>query len=142
MNPLKALSPIVGTALLVVLGGCATLTKITVHPSPQTNDGNTMYMAVRTWDGKPTSGERYQEVASRLFNEPPDPGILATQPILPGTDKVTVTVDESMAKEVVIYFFFTDPGPGWQVPLRRPMPAEVDIDLGRHQVENVRMRPH
>jgi hypothetical protein len=138
---LKVITALVGTALFVALGGCATTTKITVHATPQTNDGNTMYMAVRTWDGKPTSGERYQEVAARLFNEPPDPAILATQPILPGTDKVSVTVDESVAKEVMIYFFFTDPGPGWQVPLRRPMPSEVDIDLGRHQVENVRMRP-
>jgi len=142
---LKPLSPALragGAALFAALLGCATTTKITVHSTPLTNDGNPMYMAVRAWDGKPASGERYQEMAAKLFNEPPDPQILATQPILPGTDKVSVTVDESVAKEVMIYFFFTDPGPGWQVPLRRPMPAEVDIDLGRHQVENVRMRPH
>jgi azurin len=127
---------------LAALAGCATQTKITVHSSPQTNDGNTMYMAVRAWDGKPTSGERYQEMAAKLFNEPPDPSIIATQPILPGTEKMSVTIDEALAKEVVIYFFFTDPGPGWQVPLRKPLPAEVEIDLGAHQVENIRVRPH
>ena len=52
-----------------------------------------------------------------------------------------MTFTEDQAKEVVIYFFFTDPGAGWQVPLRKPLPSEVDINLGKHQVENIRVRP-
>jgi hypothetical protein len=137
----RAGANLLGAALLAVLCGCAATTKITVHSSSRTNDGDPMYMAVRAWDGKPTSGERYQEVAARLFMEPPDQAIIATQPILPGNDKTTVTITDDQAKEVVIYFFFTDPGPGWQVPLRKPLPSEIDIDLGKHQVENIRVRP-
>ena len=137
----RAVARLAAAASIMVLGGCAATTKITVHSSGRTNDGDPMYMAIRAWDGKPTSGERYQEQAARLFLEPPDPAIIATQPILPGNDKVQVTISEDQAKEVVIYFFFTDPGPGWQVPLRKPLPAEVDIDLGRHQVDNIRVRP-
>ncbi|MFT3765629.1 MAG: hypothetical protein QM820_08955 [Minicystis sp.] len=131
-----------GSVLALALSGCATTTRITVHSTSRTNDGASMYMMVRTWDGKPTFDERYQQVAAKTFVEPPDPTVLATKPIVPGEDdKTTVTINADSVKEVVIYFFFTDPGPGWQVPVRRPLPAEIDIDLGRHEVERVRTKP-
>src|SRR5262249_25708419 len=96
----RAGARLAGAASIMVLGGCAATPKITVHWSGRTSDGDTMYMAIRAWDGKPTSGERYQEVAARLFLEPPDPAIIATQPILPGNDKTQVTINEDQAKEV------------------------------------------
>lgn len=129
-------------ALTALAGtGCATTTKITVHSSMRTNDGASMYMMVRSWDGKPAFDERYQEVAAKAFVEPPDPTVLATKPIIPGEEKTTVTIDADTAKQIIIYFFFTDPGSGWQVPVRRPLPAEIDIDLGRHEVDRVHNRP-
>ena len=132
---------ILGAMLVAALSGCAASTRITVHSTSRTNNGDSMYMMVRSWDGKPTSGEGYQDVVGKVFVEPPDPTVLMARPIVPGEEKTTVTVDEDMAKEVVVYFFFTDPGPGWQVPLRRPLPSEVDIDLGRREVERVRTSP-
>lgn len=128
-------------ALALAVTGCATTTKITIHSSQRTNDGASMYMMVRSWDGKPAFDERYQEVAAKTFLEPPDPTVLATKPIVPGEEKTTVTINADTVKAIIIYFFFTDPGPGWQVPVRRPLPAEIDIDLGRHEVERVRTRP-
>ena len=105
----------------------------------RTNDGNTLYMAVRTVDAKPSlTGERYQEAASKLFTDPPDPSILNNQPIFPG-NTVTVAVDD-MDKDLILYFFYTNPGPNWRVPLHRPLPAEVYIDLGQHQIERVQIR--
>jgi hypothetical protein len=100
-----------------------------------------MYMMVRAWDGKPAVAERYQDVAAKVFVEPTDPAVLVTQPILPGEDKTTVSFDDAAAKQVIVYFFFTDPAPNWQLPFRNPLPAEIDIDLGRHQVDHVRTRP-
>ena len=132
---------IAGAGLALASAGCATTTRITVHSSERTNDGASMYMMVRSWDGKPTMGERYQEVAAKAFVDPSDITVLANKPILPGEDKTTVTIDADTAKEIIIYFFFTDPGANWQVPVRRPMPAEIDIDLGRHEVNNVRTKP-
>ena len=139
MKPLSLF--IAGSALALASAGCATTTRITVHSSERTNDGASMYMMVRSWDGKPTMGERYQEIAAKAFIEPPDATVLATKPILPGEEKTTVTINADTAKEMIIYFFFTDPGPGWQVPVRRPLPAEIDIDLGRHEVDHVRSHP-
>jgi len=134
---------VAGSALALALAnaGCATTTRITVHSTPRTNEGAPMYMMVRSWDGKPSFGERYQDVATKTFLEPPDHTVLATAPILPGEEKTTVTINADAVKEIIVDFFFTDPGPNWQVPVRRPLPAEIDIDLGKHDVESVRTRP-
>jgi hypothetical protein len=143
-NPsaLRALCLLVAfSALALASMGCATTTKITVHSSERTNNGAPMYMLVRSWDGKPSFGDRYQEVASKTFVEPPDATVLATKPIMPGEDKTTVTINSDAAKEIIIYFFFSEPGPNWQVPVRRPLPSEIDVDLGRNDVENVRTKP-
>lgn len=139
---MRALSLLIaGSALALASAGCATTTRITVHSSDRTNDGATMYMMVRSWDGNPTFGERYQEVAAKAFVEPSNPTVLATKSILPGEEKTTVTINADTVKEIIIYFFFTDPGSNWQVPVRRPLPAEIDINLGRHDVNHVRTRP-
>lgn len=143
MSVAKACRLLAAAIMLAALPSCGSTMKITVHSSVRTNDGATMYMMVRSWDGKPLVGERYQEVAAKVFQEPPDQTVLATKPIVPAGEEATttVTVNEDTAKEVVVYFFFTEPGPGWTVPLRRPLPSEVDIDLGRHDVDRVRTKP-
>lgn len=139
MSPLRV--SLLGLALSAITGCAPATTRITVHSSPRTNDGAPMYLMVRSWDGKPTFGERYQEVAAKTFLDPPDPTVLATRPIVPGADKTTVTIDAEANKEIILYFFFTTPGPGWQTPVRRPLPAEIDVFLGRHDVDRVNMRP-
>lgn len=118
--------------------GCASSTRIYVRSSDQTNDGNTLYMMVKNVDGKPVVSEHYADVARTLFTDPPDPAIIVSQPVFPG-NTVTITL-ENTEKEVVIYFFYTDPGSNWRVPLRKPLPAEVFIELGQHQIERVQIR--
>jgi len=126
-------------AALTFLSGCATTTRIYVKSKETTNDGNTMYMAVRTvYPKAATLNEPYQQSAAKLFTDPPDPTIITTQPIFPG-DSAAVTLD-NIDKDVVVSFFFTSPGPNWRVPLHRPLPAEIYIDLGQHQVERVQVK--
>lgn len=126
--------------LAALATGCASATKIYVKSSAQTNDGNTLYMVVRNVDGKPVANEAYQEAAKKLFTDPPDPSIISSQPVFPG-NTVTITVENGDAKDVVIYFFFTAPANNnWRVPLRKPLPAEVFIDLGQNQVDRVQVR--
>lgn len=128
----------IAAALVVGAFGCASTTRVYVNSSGQTNDGNTLYMMVRNVD-KMTATERYQEVAAKLFMDPQDPSVAVTKPIFPGNAE-SFTVDEGDKKDIVIYFFFTQPGANWRVPLRKPLPSEVHIDLGRHQVERVQVR--
>jgi hypothetical protein len=136
VKALGRMAAAVGAATL--LFGCASTSRVYVRSTSQTNDGNTLYMMVRAAD-RSTAAEEYQEVASRLFAEPPDPTVLASQPLFPG-NSASVTLDENSKKDVVIYFFFTEPGPRWRVTLPRPLPAEVFIDLGPKDVVNVQFR--
>lgn len=126
---------------LVFVTGCASSTRIYVKSTDQTNDGNSLYMMVRSTDSRGVATESYQDAASKLFANPQDESVIATQPIIPG-NPVTVTIPESEQKDVAIYFFFTQPaqGPSWRVPLRQPLPAEVYIELGNHSIERVQIR--
>ena len=119
--------------------GCASTTRVYVKSTDQTNGGNTLYMMVRSADRKTVLAESYQDVAAKLFTDPPDASVIASQPIFPG-NPVTVTVDNNDSKDLVIYFFFTDFGANWKVPLHKPLPSEIYIDLGQHQVERVQVR--
>jgi hypothetical protein len=135
----RLLTTFLALALLSLGAGCASSTRIYVKSTDRTNDGNTLYMAVRSVDAKPSIvSEKYQEAASKLFTDPPDASVLNSQPIFPG-NTVTIAVDDS-DKDLVLYFFFTNPGPNWRVPLHRPLPAEVYVDLGQHQIERVQIR--
>lgn len=119
--------------------GCATTTRIYVKSSQQTNDGNTLYMMVRSVEGKAIASEQYQDIAAKLFADPPDPTVIVGQPVFPG-NTATVVLDDMETKQVVLYFFYTKPQTNWRVPLPRPLPAEVYVDLGQHQVERVQVR--
>lgn len=119
--------------------GCASTTQVYVKSTDQTNQGNTLYMMARGVDAKTVAAERYQEVAAKLFASPKDPSILSSQPVFPG-NTITMVLDNEDQKDVVLYFFFTNPGSNWRVPLRRPLPAEVYIELGQNQVERVQVK--
>jgi len=125
--------------VLLFASGCASSTRVYVKSTDQTNDGNTLYMMVRSTEGRGVATESYQDAAAKLFADPPDPSVVASQPIFPG-NTATVTLPDTVTKDVAIYFFFTNPGPSWRVPLRQPLPAEVYIELGQHQIDRVQIR--
>ncbi|WP_437594398.1 hypothetical protein [Sorangium sp. So ce1000] len=124
---------------LAALAGCATTsTRIFVDAPSKTNGGAMLYMMVRTAEGT-LATESYQDAAAKLFGSPADKQILSSQPIFPG-EKVTVTIDGGEKSDVVIYFFFTAPEGDWRLPLPKPLPAEVLIELGEHQIERAQVR--
>ena len=130
-------------ALIVALGcsvGCASGTRIYVRSTDRSNNGNTLYALVRSVDAKTIrSNEIYHEVASKLFADPADASVLESRPIFPG-NPVTFDVSEGEAKNLVLYFMFTNPGQNWRLPLRSPLPSEVYVDLGDNEIERVQMR--
>lgn len=135
---MQLFSALIASASLLLIG-CASTTNVYVRSTARTNDGNTLYAMVRAAD-KVTAAESYQEVAAKLFADPPDPTVIASQPIFPG-NTASFTITDADKRDVVIYFFFTDPVEGnWRVPLRKPLPAEVYIDLGARQLERVQVR--
>lgn len=125
---------------LVCSAGCASGTRIYVRSTDRSNNGNTLYALVRSVDAKTIrSNEIYHEVASKLFADPADASVLESRPIFPG-NPVTFDVSEGEAKNLVLYFMFTNPGQNWRLPLRSPLPSEVYVDLGDNEIERVQMR--
>ena len=125
--------------LLSLLIGCASTTHIYVQSTEKTNHGNTLYVVVRAVDGKTIGTESYGDVAANVFTDPMDKSVIRREPIFPG-NTMTLTIDDPGSRDIVLYFFFTDPGQNWRVPLHQPIPAEVYVDLGEHQVERVQIR--
>ncbi len=119
--------------------GCTSGTRIFVKSTDKTNDGKTLYMLVRGVDAKGVANERYQDIAAKVFADPPDPTVMVSQPLFPG-NTVSFTVKEGTAKDLVVYFLYTSPGQNWRLPLRAPLPSEVYIDLGDNQIQRVQMR--
>lgn len=119
---------------------CVSGTRIYVRSSERSNDGNTLYAMVRNVDAKTIrSNEIYHDVASKLFADPVDASVIESRPIFPG-NPVTFNVSEGDAKNLVVYFLFTNPGQNWRLPLRSPLPSEVYVDLGDNEIERVQMR--
>jgi hypothetical protein len=107
-----------------------------VRSKPQTNGGKTFYVMVREADSKSITLS-YDEASGKLFADPPDPAVVASQPLFPGTD-ATLSLDGGGGKkDLVVYFFFTDPSPKWRLPLRRPLPSQVSVELGASQIDRV-----
>jgi hypothetical protein len=120
-------------------GACVSGTHIYIKSIEQTNEGKTLYALVRSVDAKGVASERYQDVSAKVFADPPDASVLVSRPVFPG-NPVTLTVPDGDAKELVIYFLFTNPGLNWRLPLHAPLPSEVYIDLGTNQIERVQLR--
>jgi len=128
-----------GMVALVGLSGCAsTTTRVYIDAPDNANDGATFYMMIRKADDS-LSTETYQEAAAHLFEKDPDGKLVLSQVIIPG-EKMTVTVPDAESSDIGVYFFFTDPDGDFRVPLKKPLPAEIFIDLGQHQVSRVRIR--
>lgn len=129
---------LVGLLAALPLGGCARSSQVQLRSTGRTNGGNTLYVMVRAVD-RATAAENYQDVAARLFADPPDATVIHSQPVFPG-NPVTLSLDASDKKDLVLYFFFTEPGPSWRLPLPRPLPREVVLDLGERQIERVQVQ--
>lgn len=139
MKNLTKLLLLATLALSLLLAGCATTTRIHVESKKDTNGGEPFYMVVRNTDGKSFVTERYQDIAAKLFAKSQDPQTVSQEPIFPGKP-FTLTLEEGDKKDLVVYFFFSKPGTNWRVPLRKPLPAEVLIELGANDVQKVQVR--
>jgi hypothetical protein len=136
------MSHMLGLALFAAVScsACASGTHIYIRSNETSNNGNTLYALVRSVDAKTIrAAERYQDVSSKLFADPADASVLDSRPIFPG-NPITFDVSDGAAKELVVYFLFTNPGANWRLPLHAPLPSEVYVDLGDNEIERVQLR--
>lgn len=137
--PLKRVVYAVLVLGLLAMAGCAPSLKVRVESAASSNGGRPFYFMVRSVDANQFLAEDYEGAAGRVFKFPADPSVLGSETIFPGQPS-SATVDTEDGKDVIIYFFFTTPGQKWKVPLHRPLPSEVVVELGRTQIKRVLVR--
>jgi hypothetical protein len=127
-------------ALIILFAqGCASTLKVRIDSSEVTNNGKPLYFMARNVDAQQFLAEDYDAAADRMFHYPADPTVSATETVFPGRQG-TVSIDTTPGQDVVLYFFFTKPGAKWKVPIHRPLPSEVVVELGRTQIKRVLIR--
>jgi hypothetical protein len=134
-------SALFGAAIAVGATGCAQTTTQIIIDAPETaNGGSPMHMMIRAIPDS-LEQETYEQIASKMFMQPPDETIIATQPIFPG-ERSAISLPDAGKGDIVLYFFFTVPEPkdGFRVPIRKPIPAEIFIELGERKVDRVQVR--
>lgn len=147
---MKALSPwkiITQLVVVALLTACASDPKpppslvFDVKANIQTNNGGLFYFVIRSANEKQFMLESYQAVAGKAFTDPPDPEVLGTFSIIPGT-KQKCTVSQPTQGAVALYFLLTKPGSQWKKLLSMPFKEKYDIDLkANNQIEIYEKKP-
>lgn len=126
-------------ALVLCGSGCASAINVRIDSAVTTNNGRPFYFMARNVDAQQFLAEDYESAAERLFKYPADESIAESQTIFPGR-QASISVPTQSGKDVILYFFFTRPGQKWKVPVHRPLPSEVVVELGRSQIKRVLIR--
>ena len=128
-----------GLLCLGLLSGCATSLRLEVQSSEKTNGGRPLYMMVRAVDSRALLTEDYASASALVFTHPPDKSVQKVQTVLPGKPLV-LNLPRPEETELALYFFFTQPGDKWRVPLNQPLPSDVVVELGGSNVKRVMVR--
>lgn len=142
MNPMRFPSTLSVPALaaaLALCAGCAQTVRIQVRSAPETNKGQILYMMVRATEDEALIAEDYEAAAGRVFASPQDPSVRKVMAILPGS-AINISVPRPEKERLALYFFFTQPGKHWKVPFDQPLPSEVSVELGAHEIKGVQVR--
>jgi hypothetical protein len=142
MKPMRARHPLrlLAFAGALLLGpGCVNTVRIQVRSSAQTNDGEVFYMMVRATDDEALIAEDYATAANQVFTVAKEVALQKVQAIIPGKP-LFLSVPRPTQQRLALYFFFTEPGRHWKVPLDAPIPVEVQVELGTHEVTAVEVR--
>jgi hypothetical protein len=140
MLGLRVLFHFVVTAVAALgFAGCYSTLQIGIESDTKSNAGRPFYVMVRKADGKAFISEDYKLVSKKLFSYPKEKSILESRVIIPG-QAMEMIIKKPEDIDLALYFFFTEPGDNWRVPIRRPFPAKVLIDLGSNQIKRVRIQ--
>lgn len=128
-------------ALLSCAVGCTRQPSILVTTTADTNKGKPMHMMIRLADEQTAISEPYATVADRVYLVEPDPSVVEVAVVIPGTKDIPISFSLEEEKDIVVYFFFTNPeGQRWFVPIKAPIPEEIYIELGDNSIRRVTVR--
>lgn len=106
--------------------------KFSVKADETSNNGQPVYMVVRTVNSSDFVSEDYQSVADLIMKNPPDQTVLLTQLILPDR-KTKFKIDKPDNRSLAVYCMFTDPDQ-WKVFLDKPLEKKYTFILENSNV--------
>lgn len=133
---MKLFPAIVLFLLSLSSAACSSAMRVTVRYQPETNQGLPLYLMVRAGQVDNLSSQPYEEAASMVFAVPRDASVQKTEALLPGREPLTFYLEKPEDADLVVYFFFSRPGTRWVYRIPRPIPSEVEIELGANEVKN------
>lgn len=127
----KLIGGILVFIILICIYGCKH-TKLTLRSYPDTNKGQPVYVMIRSVNAKKFLTDSYQDIADKVFADPPDPSVLDYKAILPGQkQKIKLKKPDT---SVGIYCMFTEPGDEWKIILPRPLNSKYKIELEKNRI--------
>jgi hypothetical protein len=121
------------SVLLAGLCGCAkNRMSIKIQSNYNTNDEQPVCIVIRSVNYNNFLTESYQDIAGMVYADPPNPTVIASHIILPGTkEKIEIEIPP---KELVgVYSLFKEPDI-WKVILRRPFDKKYYIILEHNRI--------
>ena len=128
--------------ILVALGSaaCANSTRILIQSAHTTNDGRSFYVMVRPLEDEDVVADSYEAAARRVFAREAAPVGQERRVIIPG-QTMTMDIPTDRQRDIVLYFFFTEPGDRWWFAVdKERLASEIIVELGLNEVERVRVR--
>lgn len=121
------------SAFLAGLCGCASnRMSIKIQSEFNVNDKQPVAILIRSVNYNNFLTESYQDIAEMVYADPPNPSVIASRIILPGTkEKIEIEIPP---KELVgVYCLFKEPDI-WRIILRRPFDSKYSIVLEHNRI--------
>ncbi len=120
------------TFMLLIGIGCGAkqpVLKFQVKSDETVNNGQPVYIVIRTVTPSDFVSQDYQSVASMVMQNPPDKTVVFTQLILPDR-KIKFKVNKPDNQSLAVYCMFTEPDPAqWKVFLQKPLEKKYKFIL-------------
>jgi hypothetical protein len=98
------------------------------------NDGQPVYLLVRTISGSEFVTDDYDTIAALFHAYPTDESIVSTEFIIPGATKKFV-IAKPDDKDLGVYCMFTKPDAQWKLLLQKPLQKKYVIILENNEIK-------
>ncbi len=123
-------------ACVVCISGCGgkkiPMMELVVTADKTANNGQPVYLLVRTVNSSDFVSEDYQSVAGMVMRNPPDKTVLSTNLILPGK-KTEIKFTKPDNRSIGVYCMFTKPGQ-WKMFMQKPLKKKYKLILKKDDI--------
>ncbi len=108
------------------------MVELSVTADKTSNNGQPVYLVVRTVNSTDFVSEDYQSVAGMIMRNPPAKTVLSTNFILPGKKK-KIEFTKPDNRSIAVYCMFTKPDQ-WKMFLQKPLKKKYKLILKKNSI--------